>query len=77
MKRTCVVGLLVILLFWPNGGSLHVQAADPTLFRAMNLMHFSEKVEIPDVSLPDLKGKEVPLRSFGGKVLLINFWTTW
>jgi hypothetical protein len=77
MKRTCAVGLLAIFLFWPDGGSLHAQAADPTLFKAMNLMRFSETVEIPDVSLPDLKGKEVPLRSFRGKVLLINFWTTW
>jgi hypothetical protein len=77
MKRTCAVGLIAIFLFWPDRGDLHAQGADLTLFQAMNLVHYSEALKIPDVSLPDLEGKEVPLRAFRGKVLLINFWTTW
>jgi thiol-disulfide isomerase/thioredoxin len=31
----------------------------------------------PDVIFKDLDGKEVPLSSFKGKVVLINFWATW
>jgi thiol-disulfide isomerase/thioredoxin len=31
----------------------------------------------PDFTLPDLSGKDVPLSSFKGKPLLINFWATW
>ncbi|PYT49016.1 MAG: TlpA family protein disulfide reductase [Acidobacteria bacterium] len=31
----------------------------------------------PDVIFKDLEGKEVPLSSFKGKVVLINFWATW
>ncbi len=77
MKRTCAVGLIAIFLFWFAGGDLHAQGADAKFFQAMNLVRFSKTVEIPDVSLPDLEGKEVPLRAFRGKVLLVNFWTTW
>lgn len=33
--------------------------------------------QAPTFSLPDLNGKTVTLRSFKGKVLLINFWATW
>jgi len=31
----------------------------------------------PDFTLPDLKGTEVSLSQFRGKVVFINFWATW
>src|SRR6266849_6945855 len=31
----------------------------------------------PDAIFKDLEGKDVPLSSFKGKVVLINFWATW
>jgi len=31
----------------------------------------------PEVTFKDLDGKDVPLSSFKGKVVLINFWATW
>jgi thiol-disulfide isomerase/thioredoxin len=30
-----------------------------------------------DFTLPDLDGQQVPLSSFKGKVILLNFWATW
>ena len=33
--------------------------------------------EAPDVSLPALGGKQVRLRDFKGKILLVDFWATW
>jgi peroxiredoxin len=73
----CSSGLLAILLFWFAGGISHAQGAGSELFRALNLVHFSDAVELPELDLPDLDGREVPLRTFRGKVLMINFWTTW
>ena len=31
----------------------------------------------PEVTFKDLEGKDVPLRSYRGQVVLINFWATW
>ena len=31
----------------------------------------------PDVTFQDLQGKDVPLASFKGKVVIVNFWATW
>ncbi|MEN9676718.1 MAG: hypothetical protein RIS76_2614, partial [Verrucomicrobiota bacterium] len=31
----------------------------------------------PEIRLPDLKGREVDVRQFSGKRVLLNFWTTW
>jgi cytochrome c-type biogenesis protein len=40
---------------------------------------FAQKVpdQLPDLSLRDLDGKSVALRSFQSKALLVNFWATW
>ena len=33
--------------------------------------------DAPNVTFKDLQGKDVPLSSFKGKVVLLNFWATW
>ena len=33
-------------------------------------------IELPEFSLPDIKGKNHSTKDLAGKVLLINFWTT-
>ena len=58
-------------------GVLPTQADDAAHFQAMSLVRFAEAVELPPISLPDLTGKEVRFHSFRGKVILLNFWTTW
>ncbi len=32
---------------------------------------------LPDISLPDLEGKQRSLSEWQGKVLVLNFWATW
>jgi cytochrome c-type biogenesis protein len=34
-------------------------------------------VPAPEVAFKDLEGKEIPLESYRGKVVLVNFWATW
>jgi cytochrome oxidase Cu insertion factor (SCO1/SenC/PrrC family) len=53
------------------------QATDADLFAAMNLFHLPEAVPLPKVSLSDPDGNQVTFESFEGKVVLLNFWTTW
>lgn len=76
MRRTllCLFTGISVLL---GGSLLSTQADDTSHFQAMSLVRFAETVELPPLSLPDLAGKDVSLQSFRGKVILLNFWTTW
>ena len=70
-------GLLAIFGGWLVAGVYIAQGTDLAHFQAVGLVRFAPAVEIPEIILPDVQGKEVPLRSFRGQVVLLNFWTTW
>ena len=77
MKRCFVIALIAGLLVL---GALlpHRAAADDEAdYEALNLFLFPESIPLPDVSLPDVDGKPVPLLLFRDRVLILNFWTTW
>jgi hypothetical protein len=76
MRRKRLVVWLGISL-WLAAGIRLTQGADLGHFQAMQLVRFPEALELPPLSLPDLEGKSVALESFRGKVVLLNFWTTW
>ena len=38
---------------------------------------FREPADAPDFKLEDLQGNKVPLASFEGKLVFLNFWATW
>lgn len=67
-----LIGLIVLLV-----GSFPVQSSDLVHFRAAGLERFDEAPDLPNLSLPDPDGTPVALRSLRGKVVLLNFWTTW
>ena len=33
--------------------------------------------QVPDLALPDVNGKKIPLSAFKGKYLLVDFWASW
>ena len=76
MARDRVFGCLIVCL-WLAGTALEARGMDAAHFQAVNLTRFPEAVALPDVSARDLAGKTVRLRSLQGRVLLLNFWTTW
>jgi cytochrome c-type biogenesis protein len=45
--------------------------------RAVDDAYVAAPVPAPEVSFKDLDGKEIPLDSYKGKVVLVNFWATW
>jgi hypothetical protein len=77
MRDKRIGGWVVLLLLWCIGSISVVQGADSDPFEAAQLERFPRAVPVPEVSLPDLEGKKIFLRSFKGQVVLINFWTTW
>ena len=77
MQGKRVFGLAIMLCLWLVGSVGGVQRADADPFEAVQLERLPRAVPLPAVSLPDLEGKQVSLRSFQGQVVLMNFWTTW
>ena len=72
-----LVALVLGCSVWLATGMFAAWCGDATHFQAMQLVKFQKPVEMPAVTLPDLESKPVPLQSFQGKVVLLNFWTTW
>ncbi len=56
----------------PTGGKL-----DHKLAREMQVIEFKTPVPAPDFILQSLAGKEVSLTDYRGKILLLNFSTSW
>ncbi len=65
MKRFILVLLpLVIVLF------VCAEAEKTSIFG-------NSSSQAPDFTVKDLKGREISLSNYGGKVVFLNFWATW
>ena len=53
------------------------RGADKQHFSALRMIRFSKPVTTTEFKLKDLEGNLVSFSSFKGKVVLLNFWTTW
>jgi len=76
MTRRIIVAFLIVCALVASH-ALVVLGADAAHFEALQLTRLDQAVALPDMRVPDIEGQEVSLRSFRGKVVLINFWTTW
>ena len=77
MKKSWIVTFVVGFLLVGVAAAPRADALDERDLEALNLILFSESIALPDVSLPDVEGQEVPLLSFREHVIVLNFWTTW
>ncbi len=50
-------------------------ATDP--LAAAGVVKIKGKISAPGFMIKDLKGNQVNLEDFRGKVVLLDFWTTW
>jgi thiol-disulfide isomerase/thioredoxin len=71
LKKTLICFLLIsATCVWPALG-----IADE--WEKMRVQKFETRVDPPQMSLKGLDGKKVDLADFKGKVVFLNFWTTW
>ena len=71
------VDVFILVSLWLMTAVPNVLGADAAHFEAMQLTRLPEAVALPDLSLPNIEGQQVSLRSFQDQVVLVNFWTTW
>ncbi len=69
-----IVGAFLILNF---GANSQEGSSEKDLMESMQIVRIMEEVKAPDFILPDLQGKSFRLSDLRGKVVLVNFWTTW
>jgi hypothetical protein len=69
-----VLGRAIIVYLWLVAS---VYGAEPGLFEAAQMERLPRPIPLPEISLPDLEGQKMSLRSLKGQVVLMNFWTTW
>jgi thiol-disulfide isomerase/thioredoxin len=69
---------IVLLLFFLNPYIFKERAIGETHFmESLALIRFDEKVKAQNFALKDLNGNVVHLEDYRGKVIFLNFWTTW
>jgi len=47
------------------------------LLKTLQMYEFKDPVKAPEFKLPSLDGREIRLRDYRGRVVLLNFWATW
>jgi cytochrome oxidase Cu insertion factor (SCO1/SenC/PrrC family) len=73
LRELVLVGALGLTLFLASPGT----GSDENHFSAVNVVRFAKPVTTPDFKLADIQGNVVSFSSLKGKVVLLNFWTTW
>ena len=84
--RTIII--LTVLIFAAAAGAFLVisppfantginDSAKNRLLRKLDILPVPEQVAPMEFSLPDSHGQRVSLAQFKGKVVFLNFWTTW
>lgn len=77
MKKVLLILITVVLLIgvtWKLDKATRVKVQIPAIGASPA---DAASPPAPEVTFKDLDGKDVPLRSYRGQVVLINFWATW
>ena len=69
--------VLGIILTFSTKGKTESMRSSRDLMGSMNISKVAKKIEAPDFMLKDLMGETIRLSDYRGKVVLLNFWTTW
>ncbi len=64
-------------LIFSLNGKTEYRSSNQDLMGSMNISKVAKKIEAPDFMLKDLMGETIRLSDYRGKVVLLNFWTTW
>ena len=77
LPLSLVMAFGAILPFYRHSKSEEDIASVRDLMASMKISRIMGKVKAPNFKLKELGGKIVQLTDHRGKLVLINFWTTW
>jgi cytochrome oxidase Cu insertion factor (SCO1/SenC/PrrC family) len=69
--RCTFFGFWILFAFWGT-----VDAAEDPM-SAAGVLKYSPGITAPGFTIRDMEGRTIQLEDFRGKVVLLNFWTTW
>ncbi len=77
-----VAAVVMLLVLSTSGDGFFHRRKTPVsgkndLFTILRIQKFEEPLVAPDFTLKDLKGNQVTLKNFKGRVVFLNFWATW
>ncbi len=76
-RRVAMIMPGLLLLVSVMSVEIPVARAEDDPFEALGIAKFEEPAESVDFALMSTDGEEIRLSDFAGKVVLLNFWTTW
>lgn len=78
MIRSIGGSVLALMLAATLGASnASADGSEKKRFSDLQVVRFAKPVTAPDFRLQKVTGDEVSFSQFKGKVVLVNFWTTW
>ncbi|MEE8074244.1 MAG: TlpA disulfide reductase family protein [Candidatus Binatia bacterium] len=73
--------LMLVVLFTSGDGFFHRRKAPESdkrdSYTRLRIQRFEESMVAPDFTLKDIKGNQVALKDFKGRIVFLNFWATW
>ena len=71
LRCLCLILILLVSL------SISAEGGEEEFFSKIKINPIKGNRKTPDFALKDVKGKEVEIKKFRGKVVFLNFWATW
>jgi cytochrome oxidase Cu insertion factor (SCO1/SenC/PrrC family) len=72
-----VLRMFVIFVIWTSFALLESVHSTTDPLSAAGVLKFKEKISAPEFVTTDIEGNRVNLKNYRGKVVLLDFWTTW
>lgn len=72
----CLLFLFFSLPLYISGMTMASEKSSEEIFKEFGVQKFNEPVKAPEFTMMNLEGKEIKLKDFLGKLVLLTFFTT-